>query len=76
MVQQFDCSAMEPWFVNTQELTEEQEAVFDWQSHCLFVCDECVGWWVCDHHWDQLWGDIEDYNQACIYMLIIHHAFC
>jgi hypothetical protein len=52
---------MEP-FANTQQLTEDDEAIFDWNSHCLFVCDECLGWWVCDHHWQQLWGDVEECN--------------
>jgi hypothetical protein len=45
---------------NTGELDEEQETVFFWNSHCLWVCPECVGWWVCDHHWQTLWGDVQD----------------
>ena len=49
-----------------KELSEEQDAVFAWDSHCLFECEECLVWWVCDHHWNQLWGDVED-NQSNVY---------
>ena len=49
------------------KLSEEQDVVFAWNSHCLFECRECLAWWVCDHHWNQLWGDVED-NQSNVYI--------
>jgi len=60
LVQQFNCLAMSP-FVITQALIDQEEFVFNQQSNTTLACPDCLAWWVCDHHWTQLWDDVEDY---------------
>jgi len=60
LVQQFNCLAMSP-FVITQALIDQEEFVFNQQSNTTLACPDCLAWWVCDHHWTQLWADVEDY---------------